>query len=749
MHRNAFLGLLLSMPFSLFRAGTGQQGWGPRVSQGQRLRQDLLDLAHFRLDEWYLDQSHLEDAKEKDGVTFRMSKEDKACGQDGVPLTFVEFDVDDVRPVDVFNVLADAASQSNWDGHCQRMAPLGDQQNFQARGFAGLFPVPAMSSREVYEWQVVSANFSSEEFWVVFSTLENDEIRQRKSPEAGAVQMENCLAAYRITRKATGTGVHVLNTQQVNSHPYPLTARFVENSAWGTSVEFANALRGQASKQAAQHWPLNQTVVPDWMLQSRSCEANGSAEVGLRHSILTLAEQQLRSPLPEGIESRHQLFNGEELFVHRRAAVCGQGAVPPAEVQLWSAEFHLPGALPAQVFNVLLAKKLEVHWNPLLREMNLTGMMDGARGIHEELGLGGRWSPMDLREWQVASHDVQNGTYVMALTSSQDQASPLFPDHKAVRAALCIAAYEIRPSGEGSSVRFTTHLNPNIWTVMRRVLLPFWSSAYEHALVFFAESLTTEARRVANLTGQSLILSIDQDSLTLLAPPPPNRNDSVTASEVVAMAGSSHGDDGTIPAWRRAFASLNIPKAFGASRDFANQSREVLQLYQLLSKDATKVESDAFVGGQAQQVLQLQSQGEALSSIQLRVIQVIAKFDCDSGPNLPDIDSDKNAKGLSLAAMIVVGLVVVVVLSVFVASCVWRCKKRRRQRRAEIAATLLLSHEACSSTCSQPSNPKNASSQMGTSLSGCTLKPERPSSSTCASLTSSPVDSKTVSHQLR
>lgn len=49
--------------------------------------------------------------------------------------------------------------------------------SLQARGVVGFFEAKPLSTREIYEWQVASANFTSQEFWVVYSTLQNDQLR--------------------------------------------------------------------------------------------------------------------------------------------------------------------------------------------------------------------------------------------------------------------------------------------------------------------------------------------------------------------------------------------------------------------------------------------------------------------------------------------------------------------------------------------------------------------------------------------
>lgn len=66
-------------------------------------------------------------------------------------------------------------------------------------------------------------------------------------------------------------GAHVLNTQQVNEHPWPLSARSVANLGWQTSAAFGSHLRQQSRKQLEKGWAKNHTVAPAWMLKDEGC----------------------------------------------------------------------------------------------------------------------------------------------------------------------------------------------------------------------------------------------------------------------------------------------------------------------------------------------------------------------------------------------------------------------------------------------------------------------------------------------
>mmetsp|Transcript_9777 Transcript_9777/g.13736 ORF Transcript_9777/g.13736 Transcript_9777/m.13736 type:complete len:173 (+) Transcript_9777:40-558(+) len=115
-------------------------------------RDSLLQLAHDRLEVQYADKSSLDDPKQRDDVIYQLSKDDKACGNDGVPIMFLDFEISGARPIDAFNVLADGLSQSKWDAHCDKVVEVLDERYLQARGFAATFLAKPLSSREAFEW---------------------------------------------------------------------------------------------------------------------------------------------------------------------------------------------------------------------------------------------------------------------------------------------------------------------------------------------------------------------------------------------------------------------------------------------------------------------------------------------------------------------------------------------------------------------------------------------------------------------
>eukprot|EP00913_Durusdinium_trenchii_P012509 g11745.t1 len=668
-------------------------------------RKALLELARDRLLNFYAQKSNLEDPKETDGIVFRLSKDDKSCAGDMVPLTFLEFDIPNARPVDVFNVLMAAENETQWDSAPSEMRVLGEWKKYQARGVVGFFDAKPLSTREVYEWQVASANFTSqdgtvlEEFWVVYSTLQNDELRSKEPVRAGAMEMQNCLCAYRITLKAGG-GVHVVNTQQVNEHPFPLSARTVANLGWQTSAAFGSHLRTQSQKQdtiakdsaervdvetldvafallllswAIQEqkgWAANKTEVPAWMLKDKDC-------------VLEKPDEK-KGP------------SHEEMKVWQQAATCGGSQAP-----LFHAEFV--------VFNAVAAKSREAKWNSRLKQVNMTGFTNpGVRGVHEEFAtpsvLGWKLAPREAFEWQAAQHN----------SSRYDTTIPSFNDG-AVRATQCVAAYEVVPDGKGSRIRLVQHLNANVGVAEHIQFL--WEKTVISMLGTWASELTEEARNI--------LLAYDAELLELLSPSPLHRNSSLTIASVLSLAPKQAAFRrlaADVPQWQRAFGKLPLTKALNVTEweNFESQADEVMSLFRLVEHNATDEEKEPFAS-RAHDALDVQRQGEALASLQWRYLEVVNLHDCNS--NLPDINGDRHSfatlfppaafapkstqdhghRALPFAVLIGIAVAFVALLLACLGCCGVKLYRMRRNRQARQAASLLLSAASSCAASDRPS----------------------------------------------
>jgi len=688
--------------------------------QLRQLRHSLLDLARTRINVWYTKSSHFTDPVEQDGVSYRLSKLDKACDGDGVPVTFSEFDVDGVRPVDVFNVVADAANQTTWDSSCEHLSWLQDDPHAEARGWLGVLKVPPLQIRKAYEWQVADANFTAEDFWIVFSSLKNGALKQDRPPESdavatGATHMKNCLIAYRITR--SGSGAKVVRTVQANTHVWPVSPRYLAEMGLQDIVDFAKRLKAQSHKQREKKWNDTQVSMPEWMLQNRPCAPPG-VDDGVRESLLLRAAARLQQPVPSQYRQRHIHSSGETIRLWQHSSPCSGAGVPPANVPVWHAEFIVPAAEPSEVFNVLVASAAAARWNPLLRSTSVLSFRSGAREIHEMIVLPivARRRLRTIRLWQAASHDLAAGIYLVALASpATERKAPAVQGTR--RASQCLEAYSLRSAeSNGTVVRLTSHFNPGLGNAVHSDGL--WDALGEKALVDFAGALSTEVWRIAGLRARGSLLrdTIDSHALRLLSPEPADRNASETVAHTISL------DAG---AWLEAFATLNLPLVLNASAwncpgCFEHHASGILQLFERAratpSLNVTTSEASAFLAGSAQDAVLLQKQGEALSLIQGRAIAIVTDFAC-TNLDLPDIDGDLPGSGFTLWALVgALTATVMVILAAGISCCCCRRLQRRwRDRRLRAAAVAALLHcdelpAACESSSLSPTHARQSNS---------------------------------------
>lgn len=681
----------------------------------QSFREELLGLARDRINVFYVDAGNLDDQKSESDVRFSLSKDNKACGDTGIPLTFVEYDVEsdgkaEVRPVDVFNVLSDVLNQPHWDSFCAKTTFLGDFQQQQSRGYSALFTAKPFGNRELYEWQVAAANFTTEEFWLVFTSLDNDVLLQKKAPEPGSVPMLNCLGATRITK--TAKGAHVIASNQPNSNAGVVDPRTVANIGWHDTVEFAVHVRQQAQEHAKLHWESNKTVLPKWMLEDRPCGAK-APNTDLKREYLAHAARRLGTPEAErGSKKTLSLEDGGSLQVWQGSGPCAVGTGAAQDMPLWQASFVVPRARPIEVFNVLVNKADETTWNSALNRVNLTGLSRGVRGLHEEFVFSKKLEPRELWEWQAASHNLTNdsdgGAYLIAIASASAPFTDSFSP-KDVLAAQCLAAYQVSPGPAGGSVvNMTSHLNPKI--LFAPIISKMWPAIAEDTIRQFASALINESQRMAKQRAAGPAEArVDGGALALLAPPPPGRNTSATLADVLRATDSSR---------LRVFASLDIPQLLDTSNgstwgagEFHDRAAELLHVFGFVKANATSQEAAPFCAGLALDAITVQLQGQALASLQWRVLDQLAKQDC-AGAHLPDINNNKSGSGLSLALIGACTAALVLCCLVCGMCCCRTWKRRRHDRRARAAAAALLEGSRVDSLAGMPPSLPGAATSV-------------------------------------
>lgn len=241
------------------------------VVGSERWREVLLTQAHQRMS-WLSDSRLIEQCGTREGIQLYMLKEDQMCAGDVVPVTFAKFVVNGVRPVDVFNTMLNTVEQKDWNPQAASITPLGDYPDLGARAYAVDFALPVVSDRELFQWQVADADFEKEEFWLAFSTEQNERLKAITSFAPGATESSNCLGAYHITKTAEGT--HVVITQHVNAHPpFPFPLHQIMNflpAAWKGIVDFVTELKQRSQYQNGLDWQANRISGPAFMLQKAS-----------------------------------------------------------------------------------------------------------------------------------------------------------------------------------------------------------------------------------------------------------------------------------------------------------------------------------------------------------------------------------------------------------------------------------------------------------------------------------------------
>ena len=225
------------------------------------MREALLCEARQRFASIYADKSGLDWPKKRDNVTLHMTKRTYPCGGNNIPMTFGVFGVDDVEPLDVFNVLVDSAHQKSWDSFLAGEKELGAVDQEMARGVEQLFDAHPFQDREIFEWQCFNASRDYKDLWAAFFSEQNQALHAREPREDGVAAAQNCLGAYHVEARPGG-GAHVTFTTHVNAHPFLVTQGFVFNLIWGKTEEHINAIREQARALAKRRRGAGEEAEP-------------------------------------------------------------------------------------------------------------------------------------------------------------------------------------------------------------------------------------------------------------------------------------------------------------------------------------------------------------------------------------------------------------------------------------------------------------------------------------------------------
>eukprot|EP00746_Dinoflagellata_sp_MGD_P059548 gnl/MRDRNA2_/MRDRNA2_253968_c0_seq1.p1 gnl/MRDRNA2_/MRDRNA2_253968_c0~~gnl/MRDRNA2_/MRDRNA2_253968_c0_seq1.p1 ORF type:complete len:709 (+),score=133.14 gnl/MRDRNA2_/MRDRNA2_253968_c0_seq1:2-2128(+) len=642
-------------------------------------RDALIKEANWRFDVWSKQNGATHNPRSKDGVEMRTSVQAKSCGGEGMPVVFGHFDVPGVRPVDIFNVISDFAQQPMWDDHCNKgsVKLLLESRPKQARGWAASFSGKPLSDRQFRQWEVAEANTTAQKFLLIFSTLDNEALRQQ-DPVSSGVEAQTCLAAYRITNLEGGARVEM--QQHNNIHPEPLSGQEAIDIAWSSTVAWVQALRSRSVQQVKKGWNDTRLMLPDWMLSDRGCGLR-LPDIAIRSNLVSKARNELNISSPGQMLSPITLEGGQQLRLWKREALCGDpsAGVPTKSVLAWRGEFEFANVQTIEAFNTLIHKVKEPRWNSQLLNAAVNDTMHGgARSVHEAPVtppfLSRLVYPRELWEVQVVDHNISNaGTYLVVIASSADRDSAPFAAN-AVTAAQCLAAYELAPSTIGSRVVFTMHTNINAPGPSQKLL----DSHAAAMLSSWAAAFITEAEHLARQRGSDQF-QLDPGALALLAPVVADgasiepEDKKVTSVADVLANGLNHQQRIQL------FLSVKLPYALDTSAwrnstMFHKQSQAVMQLYQLLIHNTTDVEA-SFFNAAATDAIEIQQQAEALASIQLRLATSLSQEECAG--SLPDIDNNGKEHGFKLYELLIAGAATLFVLITAICMC---CCRQRLQR---------------------------------------------------------------------
>lgn len=233
---------------------------------------------------------------------------DERGGNMKVPITFGEFNVSDVRPAQLFNVVADIEGQLKWDNSMSEAKVVKD---FPDDGVlaadlsfpSGFWLVPP---RQVFQWMAFNASLEEQEYWFAVSSLNVEAIHKEQKPNQFAVQAENCLGAYWIRPCPRGGenkcpsgnpydccpegGSRIIFTTHINVHPPGfLNAKTMFDLSWTKQIDWIKALKDRAREvlKSNETFRAAQTpVLPKWLWQDPTEPTKGSVRFSFPHEMM-------------------------------------------------------------------------------------------------------------------------------------------------------------------------------------------------------------------------------------------------------------------------------------------------------------------------------------------------------------------------------------------------------------------------------------------------------------------------------
>lgn len=240
-------------------------------AQSEKMREKMLKRFHSHYDDFANDEFEWPHKDKGLGLSVYISKDDVTCGATKQPYYYIDFEVPDVRPVDVFNVMAEFVSQPSWLCNGCQVSVLKNDLEEKVQGMSNAVKAPLMPMREFLFWNAFEIDLDAEEFLVGSVGDHNvSELQSLSTPIPGAVQAVMCYSFTHMTRSPTGTHVVQMThfDPMVPHLPFNLlSARSTYGWVWPMLVKRVPRIIERAKWQAARNWTSQQVSIPREFLE--------------------------------------------------------------------------------------------------------------------------------------------------------------------------------------------------------------------------------------------------------------------------------------------------------------------------------------------------------------------------------------------------------------------------------------------------------------------------------------------------
>lgn len=214
-----------------------------------------------------------------------MSKEDSDCGGNAVPSYYIEYLIEGVRPVDVFNVIADTLSQPEWLCKGCTVSLVENDVVNKVQGYAAAYRAGPINRREFYQWQGYNADFVTETFMVGAEARDSKELKGESEPLSDVTVGRMCYSYSHISKDPNGT--RVVQMSHFNVKPPmnfgPFTPRNMYNTIWPLMLQRVPKIMARSRKQTKKGWGPKRLVIDDVFMDI--ADGENSQELAARYAL--------------------------------------------------------------------------------------------------------------------------------------------------------------------------------------------------------------------------------------------------------------------------------------------------------------------------------------------------------------------------------------------------------------------------------------------------------------------------------